>query len=57
MNSIVAFLKDIFTLNGDDGIKVGLSQFKKPEPKKVKEQNVVSRPSEIKLSDLMRKTY
>lgn len=57
MNTIVAFFKDIFSFGGDDNAKVGLSQFKKVETKRVSEQNVLSRPGEVKLSDLMRKSY
>jgi len=57
MNTIIAFFKDIFSLNGGDNIKVGLSQFKTQEFKKAENQNVVSRPGEVRLSDLMRKSY
>jgi len=57
MNTLVAFIKNIFSLGDNDNEKIGLSQFNKPEPKKLSEQNVLSRPGEIKLSDLMRKSY
>lgn len=57
MNTIVAFFKDIFSFGGNDDTKVGLSQFKNPAPKSIADQNVVSRPGDIKLSDLMRKSY
>ena len=57
MNTIVAFFKDIFTFNEKDNVKVGLSQFKKAETKKISEQNILNRSGEIKLSDLMRKSY
>ena len=57
MNTIVAFFKDIFSFDGNDNTKVGLSQFKKSEVKKVNDKNVLNRPGEIKLSDLMRKSY
>ncbi len=57
MNTIVAFFKDIFSFNENDNVKVGLSQFKKTESKRISEQNVISRPGEMKLSDLMRKSY
>ncbi len=56
MNTIIALLKDIFSF-GNDNEKVGLSQFRRPEVKKISEQNVLSRPKEVKLSDLMRKSY
>jgi len=57
MNTIIAFFKDIFSFNDTDNVKVGLSQFNKKEPRRISEQNVLSRPAEIKLSDLMRKSY
>lgn len=57
MNTFLAFLKDIFTLNDDDNMKVGLSQFKKPTPKKVAKPKVTQRPEDIKLSDLMKRSY
>ena len=57
MNTIVAFFKDIFSFSDGNNIKVGLSQFKDNESSRMPEQNVISRPKEIKLSDLMRKSY
>ncbi len=57
MNTFLAFLKDIFTLNDDDNMKIGLSQFKKPTPKKVAKPKVTQRPEDIKLSDLMKRSY
>lgn len=57
MNTLVALIKDLFSFGGNDNEKVGLSQFNRPQPKKISEQNVLSRPGEIKLSDLMRKSY
>ena len=57
MNTILAFLKDIFTLNDDDNMKVGLSQFKKPVPKKIVKPKVLQSPEDIKLSDLMKRSY
>ena len=56
MNTILALIKDIFSLNGDDGMKVGLSQFKKNMPKEEKKK-VQKRPEEIKLSELMKRSY
>lgn len=58
MKGIVAFLKDIFTFSDDNSTKVGLSQFKmakeqiRPTAKKV-----VNQTGEVKLSDLMRRSY
>ncbi len=57
MNTIVAFIKEIFTFSDNGNEKVGLSQFKNREPQSVREQNVVSRPGEIRLSELMKKSY
>ena len=56
MNTIIAFFKDIFSYNDNDNVKVGLSQFKK-DSRRVSEQTIMSRPSELKLSELMRKSY
>ena len=56
MNSVMAFFKDIFSYS-DDNIKIGLSQFKEVEPKKAPEAKALSRSHEVKLSDLMRKSY
>lgn len=56
MNSVMAFFKDIFSYS-DDNIKIGLSQFKEVEPKKAPEAKSLSRSHEVKLSDLMRKSY
>ena len=57
MNTIIAFFKEIFSFKDNDDSRVGLSQFNRKEVKKISEQNVLSRPAEIKLSDLMRKSY
>ena len=58
MKGIVNFLKEIFTFS-NNGPKIVLSQFKmakelkrRPEVKKV-----VNQTSEVKLSDLMRRSY
>ena len=57
MKGIVAFLKDIFSFSDDDA-KVGLAQFKTiSEPKRPVVQKVVNQRSEVKLSDLMRRSY
>ncbi len=57
MKGIVAFLKDIFSFSDDDA-KVGLAQFKATsEPKRPAVHKVVNQPSEVKLSDLMRRSY
>ena len=56
MNTIIANLKDIFSFSDSDREKVGLSQFKNSEAKPVI-QPKQSNHSEMKLSDLMRKSY
>lgn len=58
MNEIITFLKEIFMLKPEEGIKVGLTQFKADTPveKAVKKQ-VVQPKNEVKLSDLMRRSY
>ncbi len=57
MKGIVAFLKDIFTFS-DDEAKVGLSQFKMSrEVKRPAMKKVVNQSNEVKLSDLMRRSY
>lgn len=58
MNDIIKFLKEIFMLKSEDSIKVGLTQFKTVTPieKAVKKQTAPQK-SEVKLSDLMRRSY
>lgn len=57
MDTIVAFFKDIFSFDDNDSVKVGLSQFKKVETARPAVKKVLSTPGEVKLSDLMRKSY
>lgn len=56
MKGLVEFLKDIFSFS-DDGVKIGLSQFKVSEEPKRPDATVQSSLSEVKLSDLMRRSY
>lgn len=58
MNDVIKFLKEIFMLKPEDSIKVGLTQFKTVTPieKAVKKQ-VQPAKAEVKLSDLMRRSY
>ncbi len=58
MNEVINFLKEIFMLKSEDNIKVGLTQFKAQTPveKAVKKQ-IVKQKTEVKLSDLMRRSY
>jgi len=55
MDKVLNFLQDILMLKKDDGIKVGLSQFKTPEIKPVQPKDVSIRTKDVKLSDLMRR--
>jgi len=52
--AIFSFLQEIFMLKKDDGIKVGLSQFKREVIEPVK-KDVSIRTKDVKLSDLMRR--
>lgn len=54
MEKVMNFLQDIFMMKKDDGIKVGLTQFK-PEDIKPVEKDVSIRTKDVKLSDLMRR--
>lgn len=54
MGKILNFLQDILMLKKDDGIKVGLTQFKTAEIKPLK-KDVSIRTKDVKLSDLMRR--
>ncbi len=54
MDKIISFLQDILMMKKDDGIKVGLTQFKKTPVKPV-EKNVSIRTKDVKLSDLMKR--
>lgn len=55
MDKVLNFLQEILMMNKDDGIKVGLTQFKQPEPKTPVQQDISIRTKDIKLSDLMRR--
>ena len=55
MHEIIAFFKDIFTLNNNQ--KTGLCQFKTEMVPVVKSEKLVLKASkEVKISDLMRKS-
>lgn len=54
MKRIILFLQEIFMIKKDDGIKVGLTQFREPEIKPVK-KDISIRTKDVKLSDLMRR--
>lgn len=56
MNKIISFLSDILLLNKDDGMKVGLTQFKVEEVvQPLRKKDVSIRTKDVKLSDLMRR--
>lgn len=54
MNKVLSFLQEVLMLKKDDGIKVGLTQFKMAEIKPIK-KDVSIRTKDVKLSDLMRR--
>lgn len=54
MKKFILFLQEIFMIKKDDGIKVGLTQFREPEIKPVK-KDISIRTKDVKLSDLMRR--
>ena len=57
MQEILAFFQEIFMLkDGNNKIKIGLSQFKKDLQEKKPNQKTVKIKKEVKLSDLMRKS-
>lgn len=56
MDKVLNFLQEILMMNKDDGIKVGLTQFKQPEPKiHAQPKDISIRTKDVKLSDLMRR--
>ena len=58
MNDLISFFKEIFMLKNDDCKKIGLCQFNPVEIKEKKVAKKVIKPaSEVKLSDLMRRSY
>ena len=58
MNDIIKFFKELFMLKSEDSIKVGLAQFKSVTPiEKAANKKVVEPKKEVKLSDLMRRSY
>lgn len=54
MYKVLNFLQEILMLKKDDGIKVGLTQFKSIELKP-RTKDVSIRTKDVKLSDLMRR--
>lgn len=54
MDKVLSFLQEILMIKKDDGIKVGLTQFKEQPIEPVK-KDVSIRTKDVKLSDLMRR--
>ncbi len=55
MDKFFDFIQDIFMMKKDDGMKVGLSQFKQEELPAPRVKEVSIRNKDVKLSDLMRR--
>ena len=56
MQEIVNFLKEMFMIKKDEK-KIGLSQFKTIEPVEKPKVKPIKPANEVKLSDLMRRSY
>lgn len=57
MQDMIKFLKEIFMFKNDDCKKIGLCQFKPIQPVQKKQTKTIKPASEVKLSDLMRRSY
>ncbi|MBR5554537.1 hypothetical protein IKU74_00835 [bacterium] len=58
MKELIKLFKAIFMMKEDNNMKVGLSQFKTMTPiEKAAQKSSTPIKSEVKLSDLMRRTY
>lgn len=58
MKELIKLFKAIFMMKEDNNMKVGLSQFKTMTPiEKAAQKASTPVKSEVKLSDLMRRTY
>lgn len=55
MDKVLNFLQEILMMKKDDGIKVGLTQFKQSEPELTVKKDISIRTKDVKLSDLMRR--
>lgn len=56
MQEVIKFLKEIFLMKPEDK-RIGLCQFKAVEPVEKPLKKVIKPASEVKLSDLMRRSY
>lgn len=59
MQEVIKFLKEIFMLKSEDDKKIGLAQFKTTVTpvEKAAKKPAVKAVAEVKLSDLMRRSY
>ena len=55
MKDFLNFLQEILMMKKEDGIKVGLTQFKTIEAATPRKKDVSIRTKDVKLSDLMRR--
>ncbi len=56
MNKIFGFISELLMIKKDDGMRIGLTQFKTTEYEPVSRKKDVSiRTKDVKLSDLMRR--
>lgn len=56
MNKIFGFISELLMIKKDDGMRIGLTQFKMQELEPVSRKKDVSiRTKDVKLSDLMRR--
>lgn len=56
MNKIFGFISELLMIKKDDGMRIGLTQFKTQEIEPVSRKKDVSiRTKDVKLSDLMRR--
>lgn len=55
MDKIFNFLKDILMFKKDDGMRIGLTQFKTADVQPLRKKDVSIRTKDVKLSDLMRR--
>lgn len=56
MNKIFGFISELLMINKDDGMRIGLTQFKAQELEPISRKKDVSiRTKDVKLSDLMRR--
>lgn len=56
MNKIFEFISELLMIKKDDGMKIGLTQFKADEVvQPLRKKDVSIRTKDVKLSDLMRR--